>query len=122
MAGVFSQLASPHEARVVSLGWQNISGVPFNTKGRSSHMYPVQKWNLCFGQEYMSQMARVFSKLASPHEARVVSLGWQNMRGVPFNIKGRNCHIYPAQKWNLWFWAEIYISNAESVLRAGKST
>ena len=70
MARVFSKLASPREARVLLLGWQNISGVPFNIKGRSCHMYPVQKWNLCFGQKYMFQMARVFSKLASPHEAR----------------------------------------------------
>ena len=28
-----------------------------------------------FGQKYMSQIARVFSKLVSPLEARVVSLG-----------------------------------------------
>ena len=70
----------------------------------------------------MSQMARVFSKLASPHEARVVSLGRQNISGVPLNIKGRSCHIHPAQKWNLCFWAEIYVSTGESVLEAGKST
>ena len=75
-----------------------------------------------FGQKYMSQMARVFSKLASPHEARVGSLGRQNISGVPFNIKGRSCHIYPAHKWNLCFWAEVYVSNGESVLEAGKST
>ena len=101
MARVFSKLASPHEARVVSLGRQNISGVPFNIKGRSCHIYPVQNWNLCFGQKYMSQMARVFSKLSSPHEATVVSLGRQNISGVLFKIKGRSCHIYPAQKSNL---------------------
>ena len=68
-------------------------------------------------------MARVFSKLESPHEARVVSLRRQNISGVPFNIKGRSCHIYPVQKWNLrFFGAEIYVSNGESVLEAGKST
>ena len=77
---------------------------------------------LDFGQKYMSQMARVFSKLASPHEARVVSLGRHNISGVPFNIKGRSCHIYPVQKWNLCFWADMYVSNGESVLEAGKST
>ena len=76
MARVFSKLASPHEARVVSLGRQNTSGVPFNIKGRSCHIYAVKKWNLCFLGRIMSQMARVFSKLASPHEARLVSLGW----------------------------------------------
>ena len=38
-----------------------------------------------FGQKHMSQMARVFSKLASPREAWVVSLGRQNIRKVPFN-------------------------------------
>ena len=70
----------------------------------------------------MSQMARVFSKLVSPHEAMVVSLGRQNISGVRFNIKSRNCHIYPVQKWNLCFWAEIYVSKGESVLEAGKST
>ena len=70
----------------------------------------------------MSQMARVFSKLASPHEARVVPLERENISGAPFNIKSRNCHIYPVQKWNLCFWAEIYVSNGESVLEAGKST
>ena len=70
----------------------------------------------------MSQMARMFSKLASSHEARMVSLGWQNISGVPFNIKGRSYHIYPVRKWNLRFWAEIYVSNGESVLEAGKST
>ena len=69
----------------------------------------------------MSQMARVFSKLASQLEARVVPLGRQNIRGVPFNIKGRSCHIYPVQKWNLCFWVEIYVSNGESVLEAGNS-
>ena len=75
-----------------------------------------------FMQKYMSQIARVFSKLASPHEAMVVPLGWQTIIGVPFNIKGRNCHICPAQKWNLCFWAETYVSNGESVLEAGEST
>ena len=34
----------------------------------------------------MSQMARVFSKLVNPYEARVESLGRQNTSGVPFNI------------------------------------
>ena len=70
----------------------------------------------------MSQVARVFSKLACSHEARVVPLGRQNISGVPLNIKGKSCHIYPAQKWNLCFWAEICVSNGESVLEAGKST
>ena len=70
----------------------------------------------------MSQMARVFSKLASPHEARVVSLGRQNISGVPFNIKGRSSHIYPVRKWSLCFWEEKYVSNGEGVLEAGKST
>ena len=74
------------------------------------------------GKKYMSQMARVFSKLASPHEARAVSLGRQNLSGVPLNIKGRSCRIYPVQKWNLCFWAEVCVSNGESVLKAGKST
>ena len=107
---------------MVSLGWHNISGVPFNIEGRSCHIYRAQKWNLCFGQKYMSQMERVFSKLASPREARVVSLGRQNISRVPFTIEGRSCHICPAQNWNLCFWAEIYVSNGESVLEAGKST
>ena len=66
-------------------------------------------------------MARVFSKQASPHEARVVSLGRQNISGVPFNIKGRSCRKYPVQTWNLRFCTEIYVSNGESVLEAGKS-
>ena len=65
---------------------------------------------------------RVFMKLVSPHEARVVSLGKQNISGVQFNIKSRNCHIYPAQKWNLCFGQKIYVTNGESVLEAGKST
>ena len=82
----------------------------------------MQNWNLCFGQKYVSQIARVFSKLASPHEARVVPLGRQNISGVPFNIKGRNCCRYPVQKWDFRFWAEIYVSNGESVLEAGNST
>ena len=101
MATVFSKLASPHEARVVSLGRQNMRGVPFNIKARSCRSYPVQKWNLLFGKKYMSQMARVFSKLSSPHEARVVSLGRQNTSGAPFNINARSCRRYPVQKWNL---------------------
>ena len=67
-------------------------------------------------------MARVFSKLASPHEARVVSLGRQNISGVPFNIKARSCRNYPVQTYNLGFWAKIYVSNGESILEAGKST
>ena len=70
----------------------------------------------------MSQMERLLPKLASPHEARVVSLGWQNISGVPFNIRGRSCHIYPVQKWNLGFCAEMYVSNGESVLEVGMST
>ena len=70
----------------------------------------------------MPQMARVFSKLAGPHEARVVSLERQNISEVLFNIKGRSCHIYPAKKRNLCFWAETHVSNGESVLEAGKST
>ena len=86
MARVFSKLASPHEARVVSLGRQNISGVPFNIKARNCRRYPLQNGICEFGQNYMSQMARVFSKLASRHEARLVSLGRQNMSGALFNI------------------------------------
>ena len=122
MARVFSKLASPHQASVVSLGRQTIHRVPFNIKTRHCRSYPVQKWNLWFWAKCMFQIARVLSKLASPHEARVVSLGRQNISGVPLNIKAKRCRIYPVQKWNLWFWAKICVSNSESVLEAGKST
>ena len=54
-----------------------------------------------FGQNYMSQMGRVFSKLASPHEARVVSLERHNIKGVPFNTNGRSGRNYLVQKSNL---------------------
>ena len=101
MARVFSKLASPHEARVVSLGRHNISGVPFNMRAEVV-IFILFKSGICvFGQKCMSQMPRVFSKLASPLEVKVVSLGRQNISGVPFNIKGRICHIYPVQKQNL---------------------
>ena len=101
MPRVFSKLASPHEARVVSLGWQNISGAPFNIKGRRV-AFILYKNEICdFGQKYMSQKAIVFSKPASPHEARVLSLGRQNISRVPFNTNARSCRIYPVQKWNL---------------------
>ena len=60
------------------------------------------KRRICdFGQKYTSQMAKVFSELASPHDARVVSLGRQNISGVPFNIKDRSCRRCPVQKSNL---------------------
>ena len=87
MARVFSKLVSPHKARVVSLGGQNILRAELVT-------FILYKSVICvFGRKYMSQVARVFSKLASQFEARVVSLGRQNISGVPFNIKGRSCHI-----------------------------
>ena len=70
----------------------------------------------------MSQMARVFSELPSPHEAMVVSVGRQNISRVPFNIKARICRSYPDQKLNLGFWVKIHVSNGESVLEAVKST
>ena len=99
LARVFPKISSPHETRVVSLGRQNTSGTPFNIKARNCRIYPVQNSRVCdFGQKYMSQMARVFSKLASPHETRVVSLGMQNISGVPFNIKARSCRSYPVHK------------------------
>ena len=101
IAGVFPKLGSPHEARVGSLGRQNISGVPFNIKAEVV-TFILYKSGICvFGQKYMSQMTRVFSKLASPHEARVASLGRQTMNEAPFIIKARSCHNYPALKWNL---------------------
>ena len=87
MARVFSKLASPHEVKVVSLGRQDISGVLFNIKAINCRRYPAKKLDFDLGQTCMSQMARVFSKLTSPHEARVVPLGRQNISGVPFNTK-----------------------------------
>ena len=101
MARVFSKLASPHEARVVSLGRQNISGVPLILRPEVVAIILHKKGICDFERKYMSQVARVFSKLASPHEERVVSLGKQNISGVPFNIKARSCCNYPVQKWNL---------------------
>ena len=98
VARVFSKLASPHEARVVSLGRQNISGVPFNFKARRCRSYLFKSGIRDFGQKYMSQIVRVFSNVAGPHEARVVSLGRWNISGVLFNIKARRCRIYPVQK------------------------
>ena len=67
-------------------------------------------------------MARVFSKLASPHEAREVPLGRQKIFGVPFNIEARSCRSYPAQNLNICVWAKKYISDVGSVLEAGTST
>ena len=34
----------------------------------------------------------------------------------------RSCHDYPVQNGISDFWAKIHVSNAESVLEAGKST
>ena len=67
----------------------------------------------------MSQMARVFSKLASPHEARVMSLGRQNISGIPFNNKAISCRNYRVKR--IWDSGRKYVSNGESVLEAGKS-
>ena len=72
MARVFSKLASPHKTRVVSLGRQNTSPVPFNILRPEAFAIVLHKNGICdFGQKHMSQMARVFSKLTGPHEARV---------------------------------------------------
>ena len=62
----------------------------------------LYKSGICdFGQKCMSQMARVVSNLASPPEARAVSLGRHNISGAPHNTKARSCHNNHVQKWKL---------------------
>ena len=75
MVRVFSKLASPHEARVVSLGRQNICGCHSILRAEVVATILCKNGICDFGQKYVFQMARVFSKLAGPHEARVLSLG-----------------------------------------------
>ena len=49
--------------------------MPFNTGPEDVGIILYKNGTCDFGQKYMPQMAKVFSKLAGPHEARVVSLG-----------------------------------------------
>ena len=59
------------------------------------------KSGICeFGQKYVSSGESVLEAGRS-RDARKVSLGRQNIRGTPFNIKAISCRNYPVQKWNL---------------------
>ena len=86
MMRAFSKLASPHEAKVVSLGRHTISGSPLIFILEIIAFFLYKSWICDFGQKYMSHMVIVFSVLASPHQARVISLKKQNISGFPFII------------------------------------
>ena len=60
MARVFSNLASPHEVRAVSLRNYSTSGAPFNIKARSCRNYPAQKWNMA--SELEKKFGRIYKK------------------------------------------------------------
>ena len=68
----------------------------------------------------MSQMARVFSKLASPHEARVVSLGSQNISECHLILRPEVVAVI-LSKSLISDSGQKYVPSGESVLEAGKS-
>ena len=64
----------------------------------------------------------MFWKQATPLLASMVSLELWYILIKPNNTHIWNCHSYPAQKCDSWFWSEIYETFAESVLETGSST
>ena len=44
--------------------------------------------------------------------------GWNDSGSQP-NTLPINCHVYPAQQWNLWCSA-VYVAKGESVFESGK--
>ena len=91
---VFSGPSSPHKGRVVSLDSQNPVGGLFDLYARNCRVYPIQKWTSSLVEMCVSS-GEVFSGPSSPHKVRVVSLDLQNPVGGPFDIKARNCRVYP---------------------------
>ena len=75
-----------------------------------------------FGPKFVKPLQRVFSKQATPLLASMVALEVWYIRIKPNNTYIRNCHIYPVQNGDSWFWSEIYETFAESVLETGNST
>ena len=69
----------------------------------------------------MTQMARVFSKLASPRVARVVSLGRQNIRGSPLILRPEVVSFILCKSGTCDL-GKKYVSNGERVLETITST
>ena len=75
------------------------------------------------GPKYVFRLGMMFSKLARPHEVRVMSLEPQNIPGDPFNTYFRNCRVYPVSICAIQrFWAELSISFGQKGLETGAST
>ena len=54
----------------------------------------------------MKPLQRVFSKQATAHGASMVALERCYILIKPNNTHIRNCHIYPVQKCDSWFWSK----------------
>ena len=88
---VFYGPSSPHKASMVSLDSQN-------PVGRLFVAFVLYRSELQVCSKMCVSSGEVFSGPSSPHKARVVSLDSQNPVGGPFDIKARNCRVYPIYK------------------------